>query len=552
MTKAEQILDSHKTGHNFFYQFNQTIHQLYSAGFTVVAITSDMGSGNMSLWSELNIGYQKDCYFKHPSNDLLQIFVFADIPHLLKLLRNHFLDQGFIYKNKIINKECVDTLLSGSASELTIAFKINSYHLNLKGTERQKVQPAAQLFSNQVAKSIEWCGKKGFMENKNWKETAELIKLTNDWFDLFNSRSKFGDHFGTNAFGVNLDSQIELLQNFSDMIESIRVGTHKGLIQFQKGILLSNISLLNLFYYLKDKYSVEYILTYRLNQDILENFFSYIRGMGGRDDHPTPLEFKHRLRWYILGKHSASVFSINRNSKENVHEQCLVTPMETENLKISDSDICLSHSAFKHFAKDISEQIEDEPNDIAPYTFIEHDDLINIELDTTYFEISDEHLNLLDQFEQFNQDNFVETLTFEGLKYIAGYVAYRFKHKYDHLGIPTKELPTHELPDWIQFISRGQLLVPSETLISAAKIMEIEFQNLHGNWLSNAKLLFDLLTDRTIANLPENAHIPYEVLHCLARTRTYIRMRDLNKKISFNNCQRKLKRKMSKFVNRKI
>jgi hypothetical protein len=51
-----------------------------------------------------------------------------------------------------------------------------------------------------------------------------------------------------------------------------------------------------MYKYLQETYKLEYIVTYRLNQDVLENFFSYIRGMGGANEHPSPLDIKYRLR----------------------------------------------------------------------------------------------------------------------------------------------------------------------------------------------------------------------------------------------------------------
>lgn len=56
-----------------------------------------------------------------------------------------------------------------------------------------------------------------------------------------------------------------------------------------------------LYFELKNQYSIEYVLTYRLNQDVLENFFGIIRSKGGLHDHPDRQEFKYRLRSYILG-----------------------------------------------------------------------------------------------------------------------------------------------------------------------------------------------------------------------------------------------------------
>ena len=53
---------------------------------------------------------------------------------------------------------------------------------------------------------------------------------------------------------------------------------------------------------LKERFGLKFNLTYRLNQDILENFFGFIRAKGGLHDHPDQLEFKYRLRSFILGK----------------------------------------------------------------------------------------------------------------------------------------------------------------------------------------------------------------------------------------------------------
>lgn len=69
----------------------------------------------------------------------------------------------------------------------------------------------------------------------------------------------------------------------SEIIEGMRVinkiqdgvvKTNKSLLPFQNGILLSNLSLQNMLPYLKCKYpNVEYIITSRLNQDVLETSF---------------------------------------------------------------------------------------------------------------------------------------------------------------------------------------------------------------------------------------------------------------------------------------
>lgn len=90
---------------------NAIISELFTTGLTVVAVVSDMGPGNMSLWSKLKIAYNKHVYFSHPSDSNLNIYVLADVPHLIKLLRNHLLDHGLSVNWKTIDKTCFDVLL---------------------------------------------------------------------------------------------------------------------------------------------------------------------------------------------------------------------------------------------------------------------------------------------------------------------------------------------------------------------------------------------------------------------------------------------------------
>lgn len=74
---------------------------------------------------------------------------------------------------------------------------------------------------------------------------------------------------------------------------------------------------------------------------------------------------------------------------------------------------------------------------------------------------------------------------------------------------------------------------------------------MRGNGLSEEKRIFKNLAEKTMSKLTSTS-IPFEVVLCLSRTRTYIKLRDLNRKISFMNCKRQLNQKMSKFSNKKM
>lgn len=114
--KLEQVLDPHKTvqvmmirglmsnwKQPVYYSYDTPIKSevlfhvisiLYESGYNIVAMTSDMGSTNLNLLKTLNISYENPTFI-HPSTGQ-RIHTFADVPHLLKLIRNNYLDHGFI------------------------------------------------------------------------------------------------------------------------------------------------------------------------------------------------------------------------------------------------------------------------------------------------------------------------------------------------------------------------------------------------------------------------------------------------------------------------
>lgn len=138
-------------------------------------MVSDLGAGNRALYRELNIDHNNTS-FNNPVNNE-NIYVFADVPHLLKLIRNNFVDHGFIFNNKEINKSIVEEVLDiTSSSDLRISYKMTKDNLNVQGASRQKVKWAAKLFSHTMSKAITRCGTLGLLRQENWKECADFFK----------------------------------------------------------------------------------------------------------------------------------------------------------------------------------------------------------------------------------------------------------------------------------------------------------------------------------------------------------------------------------------
>ncbi len=132
------------------------LFQTEKVGIQVVGITFDLG--NKTIVSELDLTPDKFS-FCHPTSPDREIFAFQDVPHLLKLFRNHLLDEGYELRTKTgtyvsLDKSDFEKLLDNDNNELQIAFKVTSeLHLNCTGSARQRVRTAAQLLSHTVAKA---------------------------------------------------------------------------------------------------------------------------------------------------------------------------------------------------------------------------------------------------------------------------------------------------------------------------------------------------------------------------------------------------------------
>ena len=244
----------------------------------------------------------------------------SGIPHVLKLLRNHFLDHGFVLPSgTVINKDTIRLLLDKDGDELKIAHKLTPLHLTVTGMERQKVRLAAQLFSRTTASAIRYvCPEK--------KEMADFIELVNDSFDVLNSRTKTAKFPWQSPYGMDLDRQNNLLDSMSRTISELRVGNKTSLLPFQRGFMMSIAAVKGLFQDLQTQFDVKYLLTARLNQDCLENFFSQLRGLGHHYDDPTPIEVKYRFRLLLFARNSVDLNSSNssnvqRDTESNAGQQ---------------------------------------------------------------------------------------------------------------------------------------------------------------------------------------------------------------------------------------
>lgn len=139
-----------------------------AAGYGAVAVVNDMGPTNLRVMKHFGIDPAGNkISFKNPVAER-EVFVFADAPHLIKLVRNNFLDSGFFLSNENhVSPDSIYEMLKHTKTEYGLAYKLNETHLNVTGYQRQRVNYAVQLLSKSCANALKFLGEKGLLKSRN-------------------------------------------------------------------------------------------------------------------------------------------------------------------------------------------------------------------------------------------------------------------------------------------------------------------------------------------------------------------------------------------------
>ena len=155
--------------------FNEIIMKIESTGIEVWAVACDSGSTNQALLKSLGVTTDNTS-FQNPADPSRKIFAFLDVPHLLKLIRNHILDNGILIdgKNTEIGSSDFLEILNSNKGEYRIHHKLTDFHLTVTGPQRQRVRPAAQLLSHTSSVALQLLKPERSVQ-------ADFIELINNW-----------------------------------------------------------------------------------------------------------------------------------------------------------------------------------------------------------------------------------------------------------------------------------------------------------------------------------------------------------------------------------
>ena len=479
---------------------DEIIMAVEKQGFKVLANVSDLATTNQGLWRDKGISV-KNTSFVNPFDRSRKVHVFADVPHMLKLLRNHFLDRGFILPSgaQFVREDLeeIKDNVDPIENELRLHRKLTDVHFECKGSTRQKVSLAAELFSNTSAELLE-------AAHPEKKEQAEFVKLVNNFFDVMNSRipedkkKPLKSGYGS---GDLLEQQSQILDKMQDMMTNMRqIGKKEGapLIPFQKGIIWSIKSAKNLFKELQDEYNVSYLLTSHVNQDGLENAFSQIRAMGATHTNPHPTECMNRLRLLLIGSKGLSHLIVEsaavraeklaQGAQEEIHDTSVLLSgaiCSDEDLHATSGDDG-NDEEWQDIDQDVdAEEIQsaNEERESAPTQNLDDDD-------------DDEDSGDLPDPDEVQPASHTTSSAAprltpaesseEALKMVTGWLAYACRKKHPDLGTPTAQMPLQQLMDdfpWLSRISRGGLRAPKLWFLEMVRAWEVQFDEFQGGKL---------------------------------------------------------------------
>jgi len=288
------------------------------------------------------------------------------------------------------------------------------------------------------------------------------------------------------------------------------------------------------------------LLTGKLTQDILENFFSLLRGIGGYNTHPGPVEAINRMRIILLGKdpehivYNPAVEFPARGLYEM--EDGNPTVESSSGAVIEGEDTVEVKDGMEDEVKQSSASISGEMLEEEQEIFISKDITKEIETEQTP---TDQDIKDYDEFlearENSNDESDEDTngngSTNEVLHYISGFIANKLKSVHPNLVDYSQQISSKK---WIKLKCRGNLVIPSRELFLTVTLLEKEFCTFHGKTIDMAREPIERLSKSMRL---KNPSIPTDIINLFVKIRFFQRIRHLNVSKQGHHMIRNLKQK---------
>lgn len=260
--------------------------KVMESGLSPKFVVCDQDPSNTSALRMLGITPDKS-YFQINQH---KIHMFFDTPHLMKSIRNTLSKYDIEINLDIIKWKYIEQFYKTDKEKcIKLAPKLTDSHIYFSGFEKMRVKLATQVFSRTVASALYTHSVLGALPPEA-AATATFIQNTDELFDVFNSAHLH--HFRSRKCAISdSNDNLAFLDTMETWLNSWKVIANHNNFPCIDGWLLNINSLKCLWQDVKENHDFKFLLTNRINQDCLENFFAAIRNTGGSNDSPTTQQF---------------------------------------------------------------------------------------------------------------------------------------------------------------------------------------------------------------------------------------------------------------------
>ena len=338
--------------------------KLESIGLRVAAIVCDQEICHRICLEGLGATAARPKFTTENGND---VYTMYDPPQLVKNLRNNMLRYDILIGNDVVSFDYISTLFDlEQASVLRFVPKLTKTHIEPNAFKRMNVKLATQVLSHSVASAIRAYVTLGKLPAAA-KTTADSVDRVNRLFDIMNSNKPKTTNKWKRGLTLKSVDQLTELKEFSNWASQWRFKSKqksnvvKQTLPFKDGLVMTCRALHDVCVSLLQTHKFRFILTSRFNQDIVENWFSCIRGKGRNNDSRTTLEFESAsknvaINWMLECPQKGanceldfdSFIGLVNESQQQRHESASVVQCVTS----ADSDVGIDLPNISHESAD--------------------------------------------------------------------------------------------------------------------------------------------------------------------------------------------------------
>lgn len=296
--------------HSLHAVLKNVIIGLEEIGFKVLAVVSDNNAINRKALSMFSDPPKLSIVYPNPKDATRPMFYVVDSVHLLKCIRNNWINQKnlgtnlyfpmFDLSNNSVHPDCIQwasfkdlrELHKLEASQLLkYSYRLSSKALNPSNFERQNVKLVLQIFNAFVAEALDHhCN---FHALWHAKETANFIRIVLRWWKIVNVKTPHKGHHHRDVYEepvscLNGDPKLEFLDAFVTWLDVWESYKHdNGILtrETQSALRHSAYAILEFTKYCLVELRYKYVLLGKLQTDGLENRFGQYRQMAGGHYH---------------------------------------------------------------------------------------------------------------------------------------------------------------------------------------------------------------------------------------------------------------------------